>query len=198
MRNQYFGKYRGAVVNNSDPLQQGRVQVTVPAVLGEGRMSWAMPCVPYAGRGVGFFAVPPVGANLWVEFEGGDIEQPIWSGCFWNRGEVPGQPATASRKVLETDSIALVLDDTPGAGGLTLKVKPPAVPEELTLVLDAEGVKISGAGGSIHLGKSGIVLEQNTAKVTISSTSIDMKNGKSTIEMTPAKVSINGDALEVL
>lgn len=65
----FFGKYRGKVENNIDPMQLGRVQVKVPAVLGDGTMSWAMPCVPYAGSGVGFFAIPPNGANIWVEFE---------------------------------------------------------------------------------------------------------------------------------
>lgn len=68
---QFLGKHRGKVENNVDPLQLGRVQVSVPAVLGDGRLSWAMPCVPYAGSGVGLFAVAPVGANVWVEFEQG-------------------------------------------------------------------------------------------------------------------------------
>ena len=41
---QYFGKYRGKVESSLDPLNIGRIQVSVPAVLGEGRLSWAMPC----------------------------------------------------------------------------------------------------------------------------------------------------------
>src|SRR5690606_17040950 len=113
----FFGKYRGQVANNVDPMMLGRVQVSVPAVLGEGSLSWAMPCTPYAGNGVGFFAVPPNGANVWVEFEGGDPDYPIWSGCFWGTGEVPAQPALPFVKVLQTDNIMLKLDDTPGAGG---------------------------------------------------------------------------------
>ena len=79
----------------------GRVQVSVPAVLGDGRLSWAMPCVPYAGSQVGFFAIPPVGANVWVEFEGGDPDYPIWSGCFWGTGEVPATPAMAADQGLQ-------------------------------------------------------------------------------------------------
>ena len=87
---QFFGKYRGTVVNNIDPLQQGRVQVSVPAVLGDATLGWAMPCVAVRrARASGFFAVPPVGANVWVEFEGGDPDYPIWTGCFWGIGEVP-------------------------------------------------------------------------------------------------------------
>ncbi|MCB1831203.1 MAG: baseplate assembly protein, partial [Gammaproteobacteria bacterium] len=67
---QFFGKYRGSVENNVDPQMMGRIQVSVPAVLGDGTLSWAMPCVPYAGPGVGLFTLPPNGANVWVEFEG--------------------------------------------------------------------------------------------------------------------------------
>ena len=55
---QFFGKYRGKVENNVDPQQQGRVQVSVPAVLGSGSLSWAMPCMPYAGPQVGLFTIP--------------------------------------------------------------------------------------------------------------------------------------------
>ena len=68
-------------------MQRGRVQVSVPAVLGDGQLSWAEACVPYAGDSVGLFVVPPVGANVWVEFEGGDPAYPILGGCFWGPGE---------------------------------------------------------------------------------------------------------------
>jgi hypothetical protein len=83
---QYFGKYRGKVENNLDPQLQGRLQVSVPAVLGSGTLSWAMPNSPYAGAQEGFFAVPPTDSNVWIEFEGGDPDYPIWSGCFWGIG----------------------------------------------------------------------------------------------------------------
>ena len=72
-------------------MQRGRVQVAVPAVLGSGRLSWAEACVPYAGDQVGLFAVPPVGANVWVEFEAGDPDHPILAGCFWGAGSGPGR-----------------------------------------------------------------------------------------------------------
>jgi len=70
-----FGKYRGKVVDNLDPLMLGRLIILVPAV-SEFPLSWAMPCVPYAGKDVGFFALPPMAANVWVEFEGGDPNYP--------------------------------------------------------------------------------------------------------------------------
>lgn len=87
MMKEFFGKYRGQVANNRDPMNLGRIQVQAPTVLGAGRSSWAMPCVPYAGPQVGFYAMPPIGASVWVEFEGGDPDYPIWSGCFWETGQ---------------------------------------------------------------------------------------------------------------
>lgn len=147
----YYGKYRGTVANNVDPMQQGRLQVSVPAVLGTGTLGWAMPCVPYAGPGVGLFALPPVGANVWVEFEGGDPNFPIWTGCFWGVGEVPVVPAIEQMKVWKTDAITLKLSDLPGAGGLTLEVNPPAVPIPLKLVFDASGIELSNSAASVKL-----------------------------------------------
>ncbi|HDY83216.1 MAG TPA: baseplate assembly protein [Halieaceae bacterium] len=145
--NRFFGKYRGKVENNIDPMQLGRVQVSVPAVLGEGSMSWAMPCVPYAGSGVGFFAIPPEDANVWVEFEGGDPDYPIWSGCFWGVGEVPALPAIAEMKVLKTDMGTITLNDLPGAGGITIETA-----TGMKIIISALGIEINnGQGGSIKL-----------------------------------------------
>jgi uncharacterized protein involved in type VI secretion and phage assembly len=92
----FYGKYRGTVVNNLDPMQIGRVQVSVPNVSGALPSSWAMPCLPLAGPQMGLYLVPPVGANVWVEFERGDPDFPIWVGCFWNSAaEVPALARTA-------------------------------------------------------------------------------------------------------
>jgi hypothetical protein len=148
---EFFGKFRGKVENNIDPMQLGRIQVSVPAVLGEGTLSWAMPCAPYAGSGVGFFAVPPTGANVWVEFEAGDPDYPIWSGCFWGVGEVPVLPALPQMKVWKTDGITLTLSDLPGVGGFTLEVNPPVVATPLKLVFNAAGIELSNAAASVKL-----------------------------------------------
>lgn len=162
---QYFGKYRGKVENNLDPLQLGRIQVSVPAVLGGGRMSWAMPCVPYAGPQVGLFLVPPVGANIWVEFEGGDPDYPIWSGCFWGVGEVPAVPAVEQMKVLKTDGVTLTLNDLPGAGGLTIEVNPPVVATPLKLVFNASGIELSNGGASVKLTPVSVSLNNGALEV---------------------------------
>lgn len=159
---QFYGKYRGKVENNVDPLQQGRVQISVPSVLGQGSLSWAMPCVPYAGPGVGFFAIPPVGANVWVEFEGGDPNYPIWSGAFWGTGEAPIVPALAETKVFKTDTITLKLDDLPGVGGVTIETT-----LGMKITITAMGIEINnGQGGSIKLTGPQVSVNDGALEVT--------------------------------
>jgi hypothetical protein len=84
---QFFGKYRGQVFNNIDPLLSGRLLVAVPDVTGS-ELNWAMACMPYAGEKERSRAIPPLGTSVWVEFEGGDPDHPIWVGCSWGAGEV--------------------------------------------------------------------------------------------------------------
>ena len=79
-----YGKFRGTIAANDDPQRVGRLQALVPAVWGNTPGPWAMPCVPMAGLNAGVFAVPPVGAGVWVEFEGGDPTLPIWTGGYWS------------------------------------------------------------------------------------------------------------------
>ena len=115
VRNRYFGKYRGTVSDTNDPTSRGRVKVRVPAVLKDVE-SWAMPCVPYAGDGVGHWYIPETGSMVWVEFEGGDPSYPIWTGCCWADDERPkneqGSPAVPSIKIIRTQSgLMVTLDD---------------------------------------------------------------------------------------
>jgi uncharacterized protein involved in type VI secretion and phage assembly len=146
-RQLYYGKYRGKVANNIDPMQQGRVQVSCPAVLGDGRSAWALPSTPYAGSGVGFFAIPPMDANVWVEFEGGDPDFPIWGGCFWGAGEVPASPAIAEMKVFKTSAGTITLNDLPGVGGITIETTTGA-----KISITATGIEITnGQGASVKL-----------------------------------------------
>ena len=97
----FTGKYRGVVDDNRDPLMLGRIRARVQDVYGDRVSGWALPSSPYAGDGVGLFLIPPVDASVWIEFEHGDPEFPIWSGCFWAQGEMPAQPAVPEMKVLK-------------------------------------------------------------------------------------------------
>lgn len=82
----YWGKYRGTVVANQDLPPKGRLLVTVPGIV---ITNWAMPCVPFASLLAGTFIRPEIGSNVWVEFERGDQDKPIWTGSWWGDDEIP-------------------------------------------------------------------------------------------------------------
>jgi len=143
----FYGKYRGVVTNNNDPLMKGRVRARVPDVYGEHDSGWAMPSVPYAGNGVGLFLIPPVDASVWIEFENGDPDYPVWSGCFWAQGEAPAQPTAPQMKVLKTEAATITLNDTPGAGGVTIETQ-----MGMKIAITTTGIEIDdGQGGVIKL-----------------------------------------------
>lgn len=112
----FYGKYRGLVLINVDPQNQGRIKAIVPEVLGMFPSNYCLPCVPYAGTLAGLFTVPMIGTGVWIEFEAGDVNRPVWTGCWWGSAQVPinelGIPAQFTSKVLRTDTgLMIALDD---------------------------------------------------------------------------------------
>lgn len=160
---QFFGKYAGVVDQNIDPYGKGRLLVKVPAVFGDGTV-WATPCVPYAASNVGFFAMPPTGADVWIEFEAGDPRRPIWSGCFWkddHSAPVAFSPLADKKKVLKTDSCTLTLDDTPGLGGVTIEYG------QLKIEIKKQGIEITdGMGATIKLTGPTVSINDTALQVT--------------------------------
>lgn len=166
--NLFFGKYRGTVLNNIDPEQRGRLTLQVPDVSGLLPTTWALPCWPFGGKQMGFFALPQIGAGVWVEFEHGDPDYPIWTGCWYgSSAEVPSMakatPAPLSCIVMQTTAQnSFVISDMPGpTGGIMLK---------------------TGTG----------------AMITINDIGITITNGKgATIQLTGPSVNINAGALMI-
>jgi len=119
----FYGKYRGLVTDNQDPLNLGRIKANVPEVLQDTTTGWALPVAPYAGDGVGVYTVPDSGAGVWIEFEAGDVSRPIWSGCWWGDNQLPkdesGSDTKPSRKIIRTaDGLLLAMND----GGKTMSL----------------------------------------------------------------------------
>jgi uncharacterized protein involved in type VI secretion and phage assembly len=161
-RRTFFGKYRGVVDDNRDPLMLGRIRAKVQDVYGEQVSGWAMPCVPYAGSGVGLFLIPPTDASVWIEFEHGNPDYPIWSGCFWGVGELPATPAVAEKKILKSDVGSITLDDTPGAGGITIETT-----AGMKIVINAQGIEINnGQSGAIKLSGPQVSVNNGALEVT--------------------------------
>jgi uncharacterized protein involved in type VI secretion and phage assembly len=164
----FYGKYRGTVLNNIDPLETGRLLVQVPDVSGELPSTWALPCLPFAGPGSGFYAVPPIGSLVWVEFEQGDPDYPVWTGCFWgSSAEVPalalaGVPGVQQVVIQTLTGNMLMVSDTPGpSGGILL-----AVGDAVISVSDAGIVIDNGQGATIALTGPAVTVNEGALEVT--------------------------------
>jgi hypothetical protein len=100
-KHRWYGKYRAFVRDNNDPERLGRCRLEIPAVLGTGKENWsdwASPCFPYGGNDdIGMFLVPEEGASVWAEFEGGDVQYPIWVGAWLAKSNPGEQPDEAKR-----------------------------------------------------------------------------------------------------
>lgn len=148
----FYGLYRATVINNIDPMQIGRIQVIVPDVSNIIPSSWAMPCVPIAGKQMGTFVMPQIGAGVWVQFEQGDPDYPVWTGGFWGvAAEVPalalaGVPGDPNIVLQSTLQNAIVISDLPGpTGGIMLKSTTGA-----TIIVNDTGIYIqNGKGASL-------------------------------------------------
>jgi uncharacterized protein involved in type VI secretion and phage assembly len=148
----YWGKYRGTVINNLDPEMRGRIQVMVPAVSNIAISSWALPCLPVTGLQTGIYTVPIPGSKVWVEFENGDPDYPIWTGGFYgSAAEVPALALTAPPVIpaitMQTPlQNGITINDVPGPlGGIVIKSATGA-----TLIVNDTGIYIqNGKGASI-------------------------------------------------
>ncbi|HML15175.1 MAG TPA: phage baseplate assembly protein V [Xanthobacteraceae bacterium] len=145
MSNRFFGKYRGAVVD-VDAVTM-RVKARVPAVLGQHISEWAQPCVPFAGPGAGFVFLPAVGTGVWIEFEGGDVSYPIWSGCYWLEGEQP--PDGSVLAIVTTAGQKILLN----VGGGTITVSDQY---GNAITLAAGGLTLQGGGQTVAFGGTGV------------------------------------------
>jgi uncharacterized protein involved in type VI secretion and phage assembly len=159
MASRHYGKYRGRVVDNVDPTRRGRLQVVVPALLAQ-QAVWAMPCTPYAGDGVGFFSLPPVGAGVWVEFEAGDLDLPIWSGCFWADGEISSADSAPTVKFWKTDAVSIRIDDNAGE-----------------IVIETSGVTVTLSATEITLEAMTVTEKAAASQTTVSASGFDVNNG---------------------
>lgn len=165
----YYGSYRGIVVSNEDTKFLGRLKVSVPAISGDEAIEeWAWPKGMFAGKDIGFFAVPNPKDAVWVSFENGDPSHPIWEYGWWAENQMPqaannnnGKP---TNKVFQTTSgHRIEVDDKDN--------------DEAIRITEMNGNKIT-------MDKNGIVMEDKFGHKII------MKSGSISLEK-------NGDAISL-
>ena len=168
-KTKYYGLYRASVVNNIDPLLQGRILVTVIEPGGLFPSSWANPCVPVAGKQSGVFVLPAINSGVWIMFEEGDPDQPVWLGGWWSLGEVPafaltGNPVSPSI-VLQTglQNMISISDMAGPTGGIMLKTIGGAFISindvSGVTIFDGKGAMITMVGGVVTVNQGALLIK---------------------------------------
>ena len=168
----FLGKYRGTVLNNVDPETRGRLMLSIPDVLGVVPSTWAEPCTPLAGPTgppMGVYMVPPIGAGVWVEFEHGDPNYPIWVGCRWGGpSDIPplahaGVPVSPNIVMQTAGQNSFVISDLPGpTGGIMLKSATGA-----SIIVNDTGIYIqNGRGASLIMTGPTVTINNGALVIT--------------------------------
>jgi len=179
----YYGIYRGTVLSNVDPLMQGRITVEVPDVGGVTPSTFVNPCVPLAGKQEGTFMVPQIGASVWIQFEAGDPDKPVWLGGSWPD---PAMVPAAALSPVQPPGQAIVFQTTM---------------QQLFMISDAPPVPMMApVPAPAPPGTGGIVLRSPTgAMIVVNDAGIFINNGKgATVELVGNSVMINKIALVVV
>ena len=187
----FYGKYRAFVVDNADPENRGRLKLSIPSVLGGEVVSgWALPCSPYGGAAdQGFFFIPEVDAGVWVEFEAGLLDYPIWVGGFWAK---PGG-TTEVPKINNADGSEQTDAQNPPTRKVIKTVKGHTIQledadnDDMVMLLEATN------GNLIVMNSDGIKITDKTGNV------IEMKDDAFTITSKVAfKIDASGQAITII
>jgi uncharacterized protein involved in type VI secretion and phage assembly len=154
-RGHYYGKYRGVVTDPNDPEKMGRIKAQVPSIYGDEQDSpWCMPVAVFAGDSHGLLLLPKKGDGVWIEFEAGNISHPLWTGCWWAKGELPDPQGVNQHVLTSPKGLQIVLDDDasklqllhPGGAEITLE------DSRITIKLGSAQIELSSAGVSVNNG----------------------------------------------
>jgi uncharacterized protein involved in type VI secretion and phage assembly len=156
LRNRYYGKYRGTVTDIDESTL--RIKAKVPSVLIDQETGWCMPCVPYAGDNVGFAFLPEKGSGVWIEFEGGDVSYPIWTGCYWRQGEIPSDATPTVKAIVTKAGHKILLDDDGGTITITDA-------NENKITLDSSGITLSRGSSTVEIGDSEVNVNDGALEV---------------------------------
>ncbi len=155
------GRYIGTVVDNVDPKALCRVRVVVPEALADQESGWCRAASPYAGAGIGFAAVPPIGSLVFVEWPGGDLtREPIWTGAAWSDGAGVDGAGPETVVLVTPAGNRIELRDSSGEERIELTSASGA-----TVTMDADGLRLAYGSQSVSLSNASVSVNDGALEV---------------------------------
>jgi hypothetical protein len=201
----YYGKYAAIVADNKQLTahseHRGYLTVDIPGLLEEapptGSANRPLKVTAQPSFLPGFFFVPEVGAQVWVEFVAGDINWPIWTGVWYPKDLTPatvdGQRPTLDQKVIRTKSGQVIqLEDTDKGERTVIRDEK----NDNRVTLSKDLLKLEGAGNVVTMDTNGIALTDangNSLKLESGGITLTAGSGKKvTLVAASAKVEVAG------
>lgn len=187
-KRQYVGVYMGIVQDNNDPKALGRLRLNIPVLLGKQvHKAWAEPCLP----SVEVFTIPPIGSQVWVMFEEGDPDRPIWIGCLLKTNQPHTEAKNGSpnvRSIKTTEALRISLDDNvkeiqiDTGNGQTITLQKT---DQKILINATQNVEITG-NNEVHVnGNSKVTIDGGTVEVNGNSFKVVTTNSYDPFTMVP-------------
>lgn len=120
----YYGQYRGFVETNDDPKKMNRLKVIIPQLNPvTTNVYWAWPVGIWGSKGYGVQMLPQVGDMVWISFENGDPDYPIWEHAGYGKNEIPSEFITPNHYGFKTpNGSILVINDNKGEEEILVKL----------------------------------------------------------------------------
>ena len=189
MAQEYFGKYTGIVESNSHDAKLGWIDVKVPTIFGNEEVVTARPALPF-----GYLFAPDKEQKVWIEFEGGSTELPLWTGVQYLQDGVPDayDLDPPEKRVLHSPSgHVMIFNDKSGSEAIEIHDGP----NGHNVVLNKDGITVSdGAhGNEVVLSSSGVLMKNSSgAKIELASSGITVDAGAGNITIKGLMIELKG------
>ncbi len=198
----YYGVMQALVVDNKDPLGEGRVRLTYPWLNQSMETEWCRVCQLYAGNGYGSFFVPEEKDEVLVACVHGDLNEAVVLGGLYNGKDKPAskreKPPGLDQKLVRTKGKhQLLLDDTQDKKKIEVKSS-----DGRSLTLDDQGKKIvidTGGGQSITMEQNGgaiTISTQGGQQVKLDGSGTITISGQMSVKLDAKQVDIGSSAVE--
>lgn len=218
LTNRYYGTYKGIVVDTEDPENRNRVRVMVPD-LGydtKGKVPtdwWAEPDMLGCTGNFkddknylnGVFFPPEKYDYVWVKFEHGDIEEPVYTGghlpdnkpagrddFFDKDNKIKGIRTKAGNKIKINDKDGEISIDI-------IKGKGNNEESDLSIKLNSDDtVEINRGDEQIKLSEGEILAKNKSgAEAKLSQSGVSLSKGNSSFDISDSGISIKGTNIEL-